>query len=57
LTTNELDELGASTAKTGPMIDVLLRAALAGDADVIVVPGDRADSPADGVGALLRYTA
>ncbi len=51
----EARTLGIEPVQPGPLVDVLLRAALAGDADVIVVEGDRLRTPRDGVGCLLRY--
>jgi hypothetical protein len=54
-TTAELSELGVEAAEQGLLVDVVLRAALAGDADVIVVSGDVAEAPHGGVGGLLRY--
>jgi hypothetical protein len=52
---DEANTLGIDQARPGPLVDILLRAALAGDAQVIVAEAGLADSPAEGVGALLRY--
>ena len=49
----EANRIGIDQARPGPLVDVLLRAALAGDAEVIVSEAGLADSPTDGVGALL----
>ncbi len=56
VTTNvgDLRALG-QTPRSGPQSDLAIAAALASDADVVVVPGAGAAAPADGLGALLRY--
>lgn len=54
-TAADLAALGVDDPKEGPMIDVLLRAALGTAADVQLVPHELATAPADGVGAVLRY--
>ena len=46
--------LGGSPTE-GPMLEVLVRAALATGADVQIVPHEPAQAPAAGVGAVLRY--
>jgi hypothetical protein len=55
LTTDELDAMGVDRPQQGPLVDVLLRAALATDAAARLVPGDLESSPREGVGALLRF--
>ena len=51
----ELAALGVQQPAAGPAVDVLVRAALATDAQVRLVAPDTAQSPSGGVGALLRY--
>lgn len=51
----DVEALGAASPQEGPMISVLLRAALATGADVQLVPHQSEQSPQSGVGALLRY--
>ncbi|MCW2776670.1 MAG: hypothetical protein JWN17_395 [Frankiales bacterium] len=51
----ELVELGVADPQEGPMIDVLIRAALGTAADVQLVPGEMPTAPAMGIGATLRY--
>lgn len=51
----DVEDLGATTATEGPMIPVLLRAALATGADVQLVPHQSEQAPQSGVGAILRY--
>jgi hypothetical protein len=48
--------MGVSDLQEGPLVDVLLRAALGTAAEVLMVPAGTPDSPVDGVGALLRYS-
>ena len=43
------------TPTEGPMLEVLVRAALATGADVQIVPHEPAQAPHGGVGAVLRY--
>lgn len=52
----DLEALGAETATEGPLVSVLLRAALATGADVQLVPHQSEQAPQSGLGALLRYT-
>ena len=54
-TTDELAVLGVTDPQEGPMIDVLIRAALATGARVQLVPHELATAPRGGVGAVLRY--
>jgi hypothetical protein len=56
LTRDEVTGLGATTAQQGPLVSVLLRAALATGADVQLVPHQSEQAPDGGVGAILRYT-
>jgi hypothetical protein len=51
----EVEALGATTATEGPLLSVLLRAALATGADVQLVPHQSEQSPHSGLGAILRY--
>jgi hypothetical protein len=51
----EVDALGATAPESGPLLAVLLRAALGTGADVQVVPHQSEQAPHQGVGALLRY--
>ena len=51
----DLTALGVDDPKEGPMIDVLLRAALGTAAAVQLVPHELATAPQGGVGAVLRY--
>jgi hypothetical protein len=53
---SDVVDMGAAVATEGSAVDVLLRAALASDADVRLVPADTSASPSEGVGALLRFT-
>jgi hypothetical protein len=54
-TDRELTELGVTDPKEGPLVDVLLRAAVGTGADVQLVPGEMPQSPDMGLGAVLRY--
>lgn len=54
-TAADLAALGVDEPQEGPMIDVLIRAALGTAAAVQLVPHELATSPAGGVGAVLRY--
>ena len=54
-TADELAALGVDAPLEGPLVDVLLRAALGTGAGVQVVPHELPDAPAGGVGAILRY--
>lgn len=53
---SDLEQMGVSDPQQGSMVDVLLRAAICTDAEVLLVPAGTPDSPDDGVGALLRYS-
>src|SRR3954451_23343231 len=55
VTAEEVRDLGAEQVSQGPLVDVLLRAAIATGADVRLVPGELETAPQWGVGALLRY--
>jgi phosphoglycolate phosphatase-like HAD superfamily hydrolase len=55
LTRDEVTALGATTVEQGPLVSVLLRAALATGADVQLVPHQSEQAPEGGVGAILRY--
>ena len=50
-----MEALGATSPQEGPLLTVLLRAALATGADVQLVPHQSEQSPQSGLGALLRY--
>ncbi len=52
---SELSDLGVAEPQEGPMIDVLIRAALGTAADVQLVPHELGTAPQGGVGAVLRY--
>lgn len=52
---DDVEALGATTLTEGPLVSVLLRAALATGADVQLVPHQSEQSPQSGLGALLRY--
>jgi hypothetical protein len=51
----DLTALGVDNPQEGPMLDVLIRAALGTAADVQLVPHELATAPTGGVGAVLRY--
>ncbi len=51
----ELAALGVDDPQEGPLVDVLIRAALGTAADVQVVPAELDTAPDGGVGAVLRY--
>ena len=51
----DVEALGATAATEGPLVGVLLRAALATGADVQLVPHQSEQAPQSGLGALLRY--
>ena len=51
----DVEALGATSVTEGPLISVLLRAALATGADVQLVPHESEQAPQTGLGALLRY--
>jgi hypothetical protein len=51
----EVRDLGAEQVQEGPLVDVLVRAALGTSAGVQVVPAEAESAPQGGVGALLRY--
>ena len=55
VTAGDVTALGATDPQEGPLLTVLLRAALATGADVQLVPHQSEQSPQSGVGALLRY--
>ena len=54
-TPEDLAALGVDDAQEGPVVDVLVRAALGTAADVQVVPHEMPSAPQGGVGAVLRY--
>ncbi len=51
----DVEALGATNPQEGPLLTVLIRAALATGADVQLVPHQSEQSPQSGLGALLRY--
>jgi len=51
----ELVALGVQDPQEGPMVDVLIRAAIGTAADVQLVPHELSTAPRGGVGAVLRY--
>jgi hypothetical protein len=50
-----LDALGVDDLREGPLVDVLLRAALGTSAEVRLVPPAADGAPTEGVGAVLRW--
>ncbi len=54
-TPEDLGALGVDDPQEGPVVDVLVRAALGTAADVQVVPHEMPSAPQAGVGAVLRY--
>ncbi len=48
-------DLQTDDVREGPLVDVLLRAAIGTGADARLVPAEMAEAPQQGVGALLRY--
>ena len=54
-TAGELTDLGVASPQEGPLVDVLLRAAIGTGADVQLVPGELETAPQMGLGATLRY--
>jgi hypothetical protein len=50
-----LEGLGIDEIEQGPLVDVMLRAALGTSADVRLVPADAEGRPTEGVGAVLRW--
>jgi Bacterial archaeo-eukaryotic release factor family 2 len=54
-TVRELTDLGVQSPQEGPLVDVLLRAAIGTGADVQLVPGEMDTAPQMGIGATLRY--
>ncbi len=54
-TGRELTELGVADPQEGPLVDVLIRAAVGTGADVQLVPGEMEQAPDMGLGAVLRY--
>jgi hypothetical protein len=56
MTSADVTGLGATSPQQGPLVSVLLRAALATGADVQLVPHQSEQAPDGGVGAILRYT-
>jgi len=55
LTKADLDDMGVRHAQEGQLADVLLRAAFGTGAEVRIVAAGTEQSPAEGVGALLRF--
>ncbi|MFN2539772.1 MAG: hypothetical protein ABR549_16695, partial [Mycobacteriales bacterium] len=55
MTPEELADLGVPMPSSGPLVDVLIRAAIGTGADVQLVPHELDQAPKGGVGALLRY--
>ena len=56
LAQEDLEALGVPLPSSGPLVDVLLRAAIGTGADVQLVPHELEQAPHGGVGALLRYS-
>lgn len=57
LTKADLVDMGVEHPQEGQLADVLLRAAYGTGAEVRILAADAEQSPAEGVGALLRYSA
>jgi hypothetical protein len=55
LDAGELEAMGVAEPGRAPLVDVVLRAALASRSDVIVVSGGDDSAPRDGLGAVLRF--
>lgn len=57
LSRSELLDLGVAEdqIKEGPLVDVLLRAAIGGGSSVMLVPHQSENAPEGGIGAVLRY--
>lgn len=55
-TREEVIALGARDPQEGPLVSVLLRAAVGTGADAQLVPHQSEQAPQQGVGAVLRYT-
>ncbi len=53
---SDLEQMGVGDPQQGSLVDVLIRAAIGTDAEILLVPAGTPDSPDDGVGALLRYS-
>ena len=53
---SDLEQMGVTDPQQGSLVDVLIRAAIGTDAEVLMVPAGTPDSPDGGVGALLRYS-
>ncbi len=53
----ELEAMAVDAPERAPLIDVVLRAALGTDADVVAISADAKAGPRDGLGALLRFDA
>ena len=56
LSQDDLAAMGVPMPSSGPMLDVLVRAAIGTGADVQLVPHQLEQAPRGGVGALLRYS-
>jgi hypothetical protein len=56
MTAQELLDLGVEQPWEAPLEEALVRAALGTAADVKLVGGGLEQSPAEGIGALLRYS-
>ncbi len=55
-TREELAALGVDDPQQGPLLEVLVRAAVGTGADVQLVPHEPSEAPNGGVGAVLRYS-
>lgn len=51
----ELRDLGVDDATEGPLVDVLIRAAVGTAAGIHLVPAEMEQAPEAGIGAVLRY--
>jgi hypothetical protein len=55
-TREQLTALGVDDPQQGPLVEVLVRAAVGTAADVQLVPHEPSEAPNGGVGAVLRYS-
>jgi peptide subunit release factor 1 (eRF1) len=52
---SELDAMAVESPTRAPLVDVVLRATLGTDAQVVAISEDAESAPRDGMGALLRF--
>jgi hypothetical protein len=51
----ELDSMGVAAARPAPLVDAVLRAAIASGSDVVAISDDADSVPHEGLGAVLRF--